>query len=57
MPSKKPSKLDDPAWRAERARKASAAANTPEAAINRLARHVNDMTPDQKARVRELVAS
>jgi hypothetical protein len=47
-------KLADPAWRAERGRKAAAVANGAEGIITRLERAWLTMTPAQKARVQEI---
>lgn len=51
-----PSKLDDPTWRQERARKAGKASRSPDALIRTLVKRAPELTEDNKAALRALLA-
>lgn len=50
-----PSKLEDPEWRADRARKAALARTNPEAHARALVRDWPELTHEQKDRLRVLL--
>lgn len=52
-----PSKLDDPTWRQERARKASAKAHSVETLVATLVRRAPELSEAQRAELRSLLAA
>lgn len=51
------SPLADPAFRVERARKASAAAGSPASLIRRLAKHAEDLTDEERGQLAAILAT